>query len=68
MTKRLNTIRKDLDLDFSIVGIGGVMKAKDYAEYIAAGADAVQSAAGAMWNANLGLEVKRSLGVKFKKV
>ncbi|HEX5448326.1 MAG TPA: hypothetical protein VFW90_03965 [Candidatus Saccharimonadales bacterium] len=61
MTKRLNEIRKRLGLDFAIIGIGGVMTVQDYQDYISAGADAVQSATGAMWNPNLAAQIKEHL-------
>lgn len=55
---RLKDIRQKNKYDFSITGVGGVTKAKDYFEYIKAGADAVMSATGAMWNPNLAQEIK----------
>lgn len=61
MVKRLDALRKKLNLTYEIIGVGGVMSAEDFAEYRAAGADAVQSATGAMWNPNLAAEVKASL-------
>ncbi len=61
MVKRLDAIRKKLGLSYEIIGVGGVMSAGDFAEYRAAGADAVQSATAAMWNPGLAAEVKASL-------
>lgn len=61
MVKRLDALRKSNGYDYQIIGVGGVMTPSDYQDYIAAGADAVQSATGAMWNANLAAEVKASL-------
>lgn len=58
MTSRLAEIRSRKNLDFVIVGVGGVTKAEDYGKYIAAGADCVQSATGAMWNQYLAQEIK----------
>lgn len=61
MVKRLDALRKKLKLNYEIIGVGGVMSAKDFADYRAAGADAVQSATAAMWNPDLAAEVKASL-------
>lgn len=55
--QRLSVIKKDLNLKFAILGMGGVSKPEDFEEYIAAGADVVQSATGAMWNPYLAHEV-----------
>ncbi len=41
-----------------IIGVGGVTKPEDYFEYMEAGADAVMSATGAMWNPELAQEIK----------
>jgi dihydroorotate dehydrogenase len=60
MVKRLAELRTELSLSYEIIGIGGVMTPTDYKDYIDAGADAVQSATGAMWNANLAREIKAS--------
>lgn len=57
--KKLNTIRKKNNYKFSITGVGGVMTPKDYIEYRDAGADAVMSATGAMWNPYLAQEIKK---------
>jgi dihydroorotate dehydrogenase len=61
MVKRLDALRKKLGLKYEIIGVGGVMSAKDFADYRKAGADAVQSATAAMWNPGLAAEVKASL-------
>jgi dihydroorotate dehydrogenase (NAD+) catalytic subunit len=61
MTKRLDAIRKNNGYHYQIMGIGGVMHPNDFQEYIAAGADCVQSATGAMWNPALGREIKETL-------
>jgi dihydroorotate dehydrogenase (NAD+) catalytic subunit len=61
MVKRLDSIRKEAGLSYQIIGVGGVMTPTDYKQYIAAGANAVQSATGAMWNPELGIEIKQSL-------
>jgi dihydroorotate dehydrogenase (NAD+) catalytic subunit len=61
MVKRLDTLRKKNGYSYEIIGVGGVMTPADYQEYIAAGANAVQSATGAMWNPELAAEIKASL-------
>jgi len=61
MVKRLDAIRKSRGYNYQIIGVGGVMNKQDYEEYLAAGADVVQSATGAMWNPNLAAEIKESL-------
>lgn len=61
MVRRLEGMRSRRDLDFSIVGVGGVLDAQDFAEYRQAGADAVMSATGAMWDPDLGSKIARSL-------
>lgn len=57
MVKKLNNIRKESNAVFSIIGVGGVMNAKDYFEYKNAGADVVMSATGAMWNPYLAKDI-----------
>jgi dihydroorotate dehydrogenase (NAD+) catalytic subunit len=61
MVKRLKSLRNQNDMKFTIVGVGGVMSPADYAEYKAAGADAVMSATGAMWNPFLAQEIKQTI-------
>jgi dihydroorotate dehydrogenase (NAD+) catalytic subunit len=58
MVNRLSELREKLNLSFSITGVGGVIIPEDYLEYKKAGADAVMSASGAMWNPLLAQEVK----------
>ncbi len=58
MVRRLKTLREKHDLSFSIDGVGGVTAPTDYMEYKIAGADAVMSATGAMWNPFLAEEIK----------
>lgn len=58
MVKKLDTIRKQKNYSFGIDGIGGVTIAQDYFDYQKAGADAVMSATGAMWNPYLAQEIK----------
>jgi dihydroorotate dehydrogenase len=57
MTEKLNQIRQGKNLNYEILGVGGVMTANDYYLYKKAGADAVQSATGAMWNAYLAHDI-----------
>lgn len=61
MVHRLSRLRQKLHHHFSIVGVGGVSSASHYQEYRAAGADAVMSATGAMWNPNLAFEIKQAI-------
>ncbi|MBW3092449.1 diguanylate cyclase [Bifidobacterium sp. 82T10] len=58
MVARLAAIREKLGLDYTIIGLGGVVSPEDYAAYRAAGADAVMSATGAMWDADLARKIK----------
>jgi len=57
MTRKLVWLREQLGLGYAVCGVGGVMRAEDFAEYRAAGADAVMSATGAMWNPGLAADV-----------
>ncbi|RBP97942.1 diguanylate cyclase [Bifidobacterium aemilianum] len=57
MVRRLDAIRRRLGLDFAITGVGGVMGPEDYEAYRQAGADAVMSATGAMWNPLLARQI-----------
>ncbi|MDP1690317.1 MAG: diguanylate cyclase, partial [bacterium] len=59
--KKLKKIKDKNDYKFNITGVGGVTKVEDYFEYRKAGADAVMSATGAMWNPLLAQEIKKSL-------
>lgn len=58
MVKRLVRLRNELTNHFAIIGVGGVCSVEHYQEYIDAGADAVMSATGAMWNPNLAFDIK----------
>ncbi len=60
--KKLKKIKDKNSYKFSITGVGGVTKAEDYFEYRNAGADAVMSATGAMWNPFLAQEIKTQIG------
>lgn len=61
MVERLHRLRTRLNNHFTIIGVGGVSNAEHYLAYRAAGADAVMSATGAMWNPQLALQIKNSL-------
>lgn len=60
MSRRLAALREEMQLRFAIVGVGGVGSPADFADYRAAGADAVMSATAAMWNPLLAHEIKRA--------
>ena len=61
MVKKLKKIREELGYTYTIIGVGGVTTADDFFEYREAGADAVMSATGAMWNPYLAKEIKEKL-------
>jgi Dihydroorotate dehydrogenase len=58
MTKRLHHLRTQYKMRFVIVANGGVLTPQDDRAYRTAGADAVMSATGAMWNPMLAQEIK----------
>lgn len=60
MAKRLSQMREEKGLNYTIIGVGGVGSPEDYRAYCAAGADAVMSATGAMWNPAMAQEIKSS--------
>ena len=60
MTRRLVALRAELGQRFAVLGVGGVGSVDDYEEYREAGADAVMSATGAMWNPRLAQEIKQA--------
>ncbi len=61
MVKKLKKLREELGYKYSIIGVGGVITPEDFLEYREAGADAVMSATGAMWNPYLAKEIKERL-------
>ena len=61
MVTRLAKYRQQMELNFAIIGVGGVSSSEHYQEFIKAGANAVMSATGAMWNPLLAIEIKKSL-------
>ncbi|MCL4366440.1 tRNA-dihydrouridine synthase [Patescibacteria group bacterium] len=60
MVRRLKFKVQSSKFKVKIIGVGGVTKPEDYFEYKAAGADAVMSATGAMWNPNLAQEINKN--------
>lgn len=62
MTERLKKIREEMGMKFAIIGVGGVSSTEDFDKYRQAGADAVMSATGAMWNPMLAREIKEKNG------
>lgn len=61
MVKRLAQLRQEMDLNYAIIGVGGVSTPEHYQHYRQAGADAVMSATGAMWHPDLALTIKQNL-------
>ncbi|MFT8972857.1 tRNA-dihydrouridine synthase [Zymomonas mobilis] len=61
MVQRLAAFRDEKSLDYAIVGVGGVNKPEHYKAYIEAGANAVMTATGSMWNPHLAEETKKFL-------
>jgi dihydroorotate dehydrogenase len=62
MTTRLKELRGELGMKFAIIGVGGVTEPVDFKAYQEAGADAVMSATGAMWNPQLACTIKSAYG------
>ena len=60
MVQQLAVLRLQLDLSFTIIGVGGVTIPENYQEYRDAGADLVMSATGAMWRSGLAQEIKNT--------
>lgn len=58
MVHKLAKIRDKLSANYAIIGVGGVSSKTHYEQYRKAGADAVMSATGAMWNPDLAFEIK----------
>src|SRR5260221_989880 len=59
MVRKLKQIKAQNNYAYSIDGVGGVITPEDYQQYLEAGADAVMSATGAMWNPYLAQEIKK---------
>lgn len=61
MAGALNQLRRDFGMNFKILGMGGVLNAQDFHDYLDRGADFVMSVTGAMWYPNLAVDIKKSL-------
>jgi len=61
MSRLLAKYRDELGFSYKVIGIGGVISADDFHEYLENGSDIVMSVAGAMWNPQLAGEIKSSL-------
>lgn len=57
MVERLRALRNAQQLEFAIIGVGGVLTPEHYHAYRHAGADLVLSATGVMWNPFLAQEI-----------
>lgn len=68
MVEKFKKLKEELNYKYKIIGVGGVATPEDYKEYINAGADAVMSATGAMWNPYLAQEIKKSVDNNQKEV
>jgi dihydroorotate dehydrogenase len=67
MVRRVRELRERYGMTFGIIGVGGCMDHHDYRMYREAGADAVMSATGAMWNPLLAVEIKRAEGLSVER-
>jgi dihydroorotate dehydrogenase (NAD+) catalytic subunit len=61
MTRLLKQFRDEFDYSYKILGMGGVLSAKDFQDYMNEGADIVMSVTGAMWDPDLAIKIKNSL-------
>lgn len=61
MVRLLKQFREEFGYAYKILGMGGVLNARDFHEYLETGADIVMSVTGAMWNPNLAAEIKATL-------
>lgn len=64
MVSRLYSLRTQTGRHFAIVGVGGVSTVGHYQKFIAAGADVVMSATGAMWDPGLALRIKAAQALR----
>ncbi len=60
MVRRLKALRDEFGMAYAIIGVGGVTTPADFRAYRDAGADAVMSATGAMWNAYLARDIRKT--------
>jgi len=67
VVKAIAEIRKKSGKEFALVGVGGITLPEHALQFYEAGADAVQSATGAMFDPLLALKIKRLLVEKSKK-
>lgn len=61
MTEALHQAREEFGHSYKIIGLGGVLSARDFHEYQRRGADIVMAVTGPMWNPDLAKEIKASL-------
>jgi len=61
--KALAALKAAHKYDFALVGVGGIMTPEDADAYLEAGADAVMSATGAMWDPYLAQKWRRAHGL-----
>lgn len=64
VVKALAHLRKKNKYSYRVIGVGGVMNPESYFAYRKQGADAVQSATGAMWNPYLAYQIKKAIEKK----
>ncbi len=57
MVRKIYTIRKEWNMKFAIIGVGGVTRSEDYETYLESGSDAVLSGTGAMMDPYLAQKV-----------
>lgn len=62
MAERIVELRKQKGWkNFTVVGVGGVVKPEDYFSYMKLGVDAVQAATGPMWKPDLAMQIRKQL-------
>jgi dihydroorotate dehydrogenase (NAD+) catalytic subunit len=59
MIRRMADLRKRFHFQFALIGVGGVSNKETYLDFRNAGADAVMSATGAIWNPFLAQQIKK---------
>jgi len=59
MVSKLKSLRDQLNLSYTIIGVGGISSIEDYMKYREGGADVAMSATSAIWNPYLAQEIKR---------
>lgn len=58
MVSALAALREEMDIDFKIVGCGGISKPNHVTEYLASGANALEVGTAAIWNPTLIRDIK----------